>query len=323
LAILAIVLISYVFAQEITTASFTSPLFLWSNTKYFSAKNIQIRELVSTEDVQDAFLQNKRLTPISSFFQASSSPKVEAIVIFVEPKLNSEHVSILSNAYSNNVGGAFSHLKNLLDNSVSSLVAPYVYAGESNSIGSSVVLSLSNNLQAGAKVIIARSEGSTMLPDFKEKKNIDNISLQELQKLTSNNWSVLNNGVTDLIVVCFDAGEEVLNQEVRKEYASDDAFLEILDSFTKSGVNYVAAYTSEKSSSELQLVMPSSHPSMSAFEELHQQRRGNSIDQLFPAEIMQGLLFTLPLVIILFIGVCCTFGLQSALKFDAEKVKQR
>jgi len=317
-AILASLLVGVVLA-DITLDSQTSPLFLWSNTKYFSGKNIQVPDIISTQDIQDAFLQRKGDSPIINLFQPSFNT-LEAIVIFIEPQLRTEQVSILADAYSTKSnGGVLSHLKKLIENSASSVVAPYVNVGNLQSIGSSLVLNLMKNLQSGASVVLARAQGSEMLSELADNVEVSHISLKDLMLKASTNWEVMSNGITDLIVVCFDAEEEVLNEKVRESYSAHDSFLQILDAFNKAGAKYVALYTADKPSSNLLLDMPVSDPAMSAFEEMHQQSRSNTINDFFPMDIMQALIFSIPLLIIAFLGICCTFNLQSALKFDAEK----
>jgi len=317
-AILASLLVGVVLA-DITLDSQTSPLFLWSNTKYFSGKNIQVPDIISTQDIQDAFLQRKGDSPIINLFQPSFNT-LEAIVIFIEPQLRTEQVSILADAYSTKSnGGVLSHLKKLIENSASSVVAPYVNVGNLQSIGSSLVLNLMKNLQSGASVVLARAQGSEMLSELADNVEVSHISLKDLMLKASTNWEVMSNGITDLIVVCFDAEEEVLNEKVRESYSAHDSFLQILDAFNKAGAKYVALYTADKPSSNLLLDMPVSDPAMSAFEEMHQQSRSNTINDFFPMDIMQALIFSIPLLIIAFLGICCSFNLPYALKLDAEK----
>jgi hypothetical protein len=47
-----------------------------------------------------------------------------------------------------------------------------------------------------------------------------------------------------------------------------------------------------------------------------------SDDSYWPDGVVAGLIIMVPFLVILSIGVCCTFNIQSALKFDGEKKRQ-
>jgi len=291
------------------SAAFTSPLFLWSNANYFVGQNVHINELVSAEEV---FRSVKGDSSSFGKYLKQGSQLPEVIVVFVEPELRTEQFPMLADAYALHPnGGAFSKLKGTLESyASSSVVIPYSHSTSSRST-SSIVASLIASLPSGASVTIAKNAGSSVLSDLNGVDRATYVTLEQLKDIATNNWKILSNGVPDLVIVGFESpAVHPENLEVvSKSYAADDAYMNTL--LLSLGGNYVAVFTADKPVAE--------HVKQSrAIRSLEQLAAVSSDDSIFPKEVIEALIVMIPFLFILSIGICCTFGVQSNLKFDAE-----
>jgi phosphopentomutase len=230
-------------------------------------------------------------------------------LFFIEPELRTEHFPLLADAYSVQPnGGAFSKLKGTLESySTSSLVVPYTHVGEEKSIGSSIVMQLGRHLSKGASIIFA-SEDSESLQSL-DKMSVSRISLEELKNLATKDWSIFSNGVTDIVIVSFDSPAVHADnvQEVAPSYAADDAYMhDLLQNIEGS---YVAIYTADKPANE----------GVKLARATMMVRQLAASTGIYPAAIVEAQIVMIPFLFILFVGLCCTYSVQSDLKFDAEK----
>jgi len=289
----------------------TAPVFMWSNSQTFTGRNLQEIDVISAR-VLSKFTQTE--SPISKYLVQKSEAQ-EVIIVFVEPFLSSEQIPLLSHAYDERPnGGAFSNLKKLVETSKSSLVIPYT---SSASVGSEFIRSLTASLPNG---------GSVYTVGDNTNSNVDSVQLtvaELLEKLGNSNWTPLNNGVTDLIVVHFNAptASNYDDSSVRTQYENDDHSIGAITTALEA-VNYLAIFTSDSSS-----VRVESHESRSSHNGPHikafEQRFGQTFDTLYftnwPDGAIEAIIIMIPFIFILFIGICCTFCVQSDLKYDAEK----
>jgi len=294
------------FAQQWISPSLTSPVLMWSNKNAFALKNEQKVDVLSANNVESI---------LSDAFKANP----EVVVVFVEPHLRTEQLSILADAYqSHPTGGAFSHLKSAIENSVSSVVVPYVSVQTEESLASEIVSGVLSHVN-NAKVIVGRAEGSTVLASLNSKAQT--FTLQQLSaKLNDRTWDVLSNGVVDVVVVCFNAPAAHLgDKEAADQYKQDDAFVGSVVSALQQ-TSYVAVFTADKPVADIQYSFPASSETMKIFEERNIQGFHQNI--YFFQAVSEALVVMVPFLIILTIGVACTCGVQSELKFDAEKSKK-
>jgi len=297
----AILLISCHYAFSLTS---TSSIFLWSNKNFFTGSNIQELNSHSARDIINGLQQKS--SPLSQFFNSDAS-KPELIVLFVEPKLSTVQIPTLANAYETQpTGGAFVNLKKYVETSESSLVVPYVI---SSSAASQIISALST--QVKNVYVIGESSISQAIT----------ITLSDLQ---NKNWEALNNGVTDLVVVQFSSHAVDMSDEsaIHNLYAADDKIVgEVMEAV--ESVNYVAILASDAVSATADNSSPDIYATRSehikAFERQFSQDGDVLYTTYWPDGVIEGLVVMAPFLGILFIGICCTFQLQSDLKFDAEK----
>jgi len=304
--------ILYLISNVISFPSSTAPLLLWSNTNFLSGVNKQIVDILDVSNAEGSFQDTKEY-----FFNAVP----ELLIVFVEPQLTSEKLSLLTDSHiPQSNGGSFSNLKRLVENSKSSIVYPYVTTSDFNTVATSLITSLMRNLQETASIVVAGDTTSSM--KIFRGKAVTSYSLEQLkEKLALNkDWNLLTNGITDLLVIKFNSPSFNLADEanLQKIYATDDQLLSTIDAILND-ISYVAMFTSDSSSihSTVETSFPQSHPVLTRFEKRFQQTVD---DSNWPDAIVQALLVSIPLLIILSIGLVCTFSVQSDLKFDAEKV---
>jgi len=167
-----------------------------------------------------------------------------------------------------------------------------------------------NNLPAGGKIILAKDSDSTVLESVESRKGIEYMSLAQLKNVAATNWDLLSNGVTDVVVVCFDSPAVHTDniEEVTSSYSADDLFMNsILHSL---GSDYLAIFTVEK---------PAAESIKQARAIMMARQLSDDSGAFYPSDVIEAHIVMIPFLIILFTGICCTCSVQSELKFDAEK----
>jgi len=310
--IFAAVFFASVLLHEVFSMTETAPVFMWSNTQTFTGRNIQEIDVISARSLSK-FMQTE--SPISKYMAKSDAPEI--IVLFVEPfYLSSEEFPLFAHAYDEQPnGGAFSNLKALVETSKSSIVIPYT---SSASVGSEFIRSLTSSLSGGSVYTVGDINSNIDSPNH--------LTVAQLTaKLGDSKWTPLNNGVTDLIIVHFT--EPINSETVETRSSSDDKLIgEIITAI--DAVKYLAVFTSTSASIHVEnqsrrTTTPNGGAHLKAFE----QRFGQNYDTLYftnwPDGAIEAIIIMIPFIFILFIGVCCTFCLQSDLKYDAEKAFMR
>jgi len=300
----------------------TSPAFIWGNSNYlFSGQNIQVLDLVSSDDIKNSLLRNKINTVLSPHFVGANSQQPEVMFIFVEEQLRSDQVPLL--------GESLNNVKTLVKSSPASMSIPYLYNSNGNLIGNQIALAVAQNAN---KVVVATNRDSVAIPSSLAGKTI---SLEKLMSLSSDNsWELLNNNQMDVVVVYFDNhsannNKPMTDAKMVEDIAADDAFIgKLLSNVNSRGASYIALFTAQQPSTQFDYFMPSSDPKLARFEEaLSQEQLGATDDGwcddcLWPNAVQEGLIVIAPFLIILIIGVTCNFQIQSELKYDAERPKK-
>jgi len=154
---------------------------MWSNTKYFNGKNIEVSEKTSSDALKSAFNGEG---PLAKYLGDHKTP--EAIVVFVEPEVTQKTPALVHTA---------SQVKGSLGSSASSMVLHEVTAQAS---GPGLVMALIQNVPTGATVTVARNAGSKLLANLNGRPDVQFVTLDALKERKH------SNGLTDLIVVVLD-----------------------------------------------------------------------------------------------------------------------
>jgi len=272
----------------------TAPVFMWSNTQFFNGVNLQSVDYISASDLSGA-AQHKEST-LNQFISSKSTP--ELIVVFAEPSLRTEQVSVLSHSFNKQPnGGAFSNIKRMMETSESSLALPHA---QSQSMAFATQL-ISHLQQTAASVVSVGATG---------------ISLSELmEKLNDPSWSVLNNKQTDLIVVYFTSPalpHMYDDSDAHASYAADDASVAtIIAAIEKQATSYLAIFTADQEVYGSQVDR--------TVEVRKDFGEDPSYSTNWPDDIVEGLIMMIPFLLILLFAINASMALQSGLKMDFEK----
>jgi hypothetical protein len=281
---------------------------MWSNSEYFAGKNLHVNKYTPIEEVVNSIVGQDSSLEI---FLKEGKAQPEVIFVFVEPELRTEQFPLLADAYSVHPnGGAFSKLKGTLESyATSSLVVTYTHSG-TKSIGYELVHELMENLAVGTTITLAKDSDSNMFSELASRRNVAQISLAQLKFISNKDWSILSDGKTDLVIVCFNSPAVHTDNidQVLPSYVADDAYMHsVLHSI---GNNYLAIFTADKAATE---------SVKHARATLMVRQLSDTDDSIYPSDVIEAHIVLIPFLIILLTGIYCTFGVQSDLKFDAEK----
>jgi hypothetical protein len=291
----------------------TYPLFIWSNNNFFKEKNIQITEILQKDSLDNIIIE-----------KLNQNLNLEIISIFIEPHIKTEYLSILSHYLKKELNiSSFIHLKNIMENSNSSLFFPYIPYKEDESITNCLIEKLSKIIQKnGGSIIIT---GNNYENNFINKLQIQDsniLSLDNFLKKINQNWDIFHNRITDLIIIYLDNPIIEVNinniQTFYQHFQKNDIILNQLNEKLELSKNYIGIFTSEKP-------FFYNFYSFENYGEIYLQNtssNGTSINY-WPPEVNEALIIMLPFLIILLIGFCCTFSIQSELKFENEKIKKQ
>lgn len=291
----------------------TIPLFVWSNNKIFSRQGDQFLNTITENDIENAL--NSLLGSKTESFISEVQTNPEAVVLFVEPQLQTDQISHFGAAYANSPnGGAFSGLKGLLENSGSSIVAPYATTGNALSLLDSLLSRLADK----HSILLVREQGSTM---FEEIKHLN------VRSITMDTFSGGDNKA-DLIVVCFNKAADA------DHLAAHDMTIKAISdkiSATTSG-NYVGMYTGNTA--------PFSHtlwtfpnPNAALFEQPQAYSPygvedpsiiGNYTQRTyFTGPIIETFMVVAALLTMVFVGVCNICALQVPETYETPKQQKQ
>lgn len=292
-------LISLALAFSVTPSS-QGIVFAWSNYGVFNGVNLQ--EVADIECNQISRAVAHKESVLTNYIGASRVIP-EIVLVFVQPNLGAREFPALAQAYSTQPnGGAFHKLKEYLETSSSSLSFPNAHDSR-NQIGENFAQYLKRDFSLQT-IVTAGTEQS--------------MSTQQLLEKMNGNWELLNNGKTDLVVVKFSSPALLKLSgaaDIAESFANDDATMgKIIAAVESKEVDYVAFFVGQESGVE----------STGRIEEEQMRVFKDSFAQTgyttnWTPEINEGLLVILPVFLIIGTAIRFTFGLQSALAFEAEK----
>ena len=216
----------------------------------------------------------------SDVFKSLVDPNQELTIIFAESNLQSNQIPQLSDAYSSQPdGGIFKNIKTLLNNAPNSLILPYI-------------------IQTTDAL-----EKLTAQPGVQTFSSKNGASIQKAIN------SLKNNGKQDFVVITLEAGSIQSDNEVVSQIVSQ-----------LGNSAYSCLYLGITEQEREQTHTAPSHLQSHMSHKTQQYMQNNDGNTFITPNILTGLLLAgIPIILILWVGISCTFGLQSALKFDAEK----
>jgi len=332
LCLFAIGVASLEWGQSSSTHT-TIPVFMWSPKQIFSSKS-QVVDTLSNNDVESALAAlfktgaTEGSKVASSFNDKREVPEV--VVLFVEPELTTDMVPNLASAYATTPSGAFSNLKGAMEAAGSSLVMPYTKVDE---------VTLFDNVLANifestkGSIFISRLQGSQLFNQLNSEVGVKIVEIDSLLvELKSAN--VFSNGMTDLVVVCFD--KPTPKAKVATFTSHDELIGSISASIsTATKGNYVAMYSANTVAAS-NLVWTFEQPTdigfygLDSFYMLEENGTNNTnntntttvIINYFPGALIEVYLIVAILIAMVFTGGCAIFSLQTPDRWEAPKVKR-
>jgi len=287
----------------------SAPTFFWSNQDLFG-KNIESLQIMSFDEIKSGLFGEAQDSPLKTV----SKNLPEVVITFVQPALTNEKFTVLADE------DAFKSLEFAIESSKSSYTVAYTNEAQ---FASQFASQFGNKFQT-ASVIMATEAGaapvvqSSFLP---EEYSVQRMTIKTLQqKLEAGNWDILHNQQTDLIVVLFDSNQEAKivskhSEAIRKMVGALDA------------TSYLAIYGTEVVKTETNTISVEKSKQAEIKREYHtrsfQQIEQTVTTNYWPDNVVEGLILTVPLLIIVYIGITCTFSIQSGLKFEAGKSRQK
>lgn len=318
---------------EVLSESSPSPVFFWTDSLRFKGQNVEVLENLDSSDVQLLVESVVGIQPridwkLSRFVQLSSKP--EAIIIFMEHQLRTDVFSQLSDAHGTAEGGAFANLKKIMENSVSSLVAPY--------------MNLEESFSASIREVVHEIEGESEVQLILPRDELDSHSLR---KAFGNQVKIISHDdfLSDMIskplgnkmkffIVGFSEKEDVVTAAKSHDNLVGQMSLSLK---TKTNGNFIGIYTADQAVVE---DWKFAKPTINVEDFLY-RRYAEAVQQTttaaptkpvpsnatlysnhWPPEVWEGLLVSAVLLIILFIGMCCTCDIQSPKTFGGEHKKR-
>jgi hypothetical protein len=212
-----------------------------------------------------------------------TSPQVT--LVFLEAKLDTTNFySVFGGRTKDNVG-YIPTLQKIVEGSSSSMIAPYV------NITGNFDAELSKQF---TRIIVVKQSEDMMTVDGQV------VAVEQLSNTVQNG---------DLVIVYMDA------KDIQQTNAIFQGVFNVVSRF-----QYVAAFTSaEQKSFHFEAV----YPQLARMQRDVQSNLGSVSSGYWLDGIVEALIIMIPFIIILFTGLCCTFSVQSELRFEGEKIKKQ
>jgi len=275
----------------------TSPLFMWSNYRYFTEQRSQHQILTPVDTLRQSLshgLLHKYVAP-----QAESP---EAIVVFLQPHLKTEEFFSLSAARTpSSSGGVFSSLKAMVEESSSSLTIPFVQPVNGDNVIGSLIASQMATQVEGDVYVISSVDNSV---NIEGAKRITLDQLKTMERIGSS---------TDLFVVVMN-GREGDQSSLRE----DDAILRQVCESLKTR-KFIGLFTAEKATlPNIHKRFPQQHDNYEFISKRYAQPDEVLGANIWNDSIVTALVVMIPFILILFIGLKCGFAIQSDVKFESN-----
>lgn len=228
----------------------------------------------------------------------------EVVLVFIEPRLKTEQLWETS---------SFSHLRSLIEDEAT--VYPYVSADQGVA---AAIAKVASSLQ---NVVLSKDSGAAYLS---ENPSVKAFTRQELLSHLETS-DISSNGVTDVVIVYFDAKT---NAELTESLASDDAYLDSLVKVVREKTNgkFVSIFTADKPSLSVVSRTPVQNRRFNL--EVRDVQASNSSSPViytsyWPIFMLEVYIASFVLLVIAFLGVLCTCNLQTPARFEVQKAHKK
>jgi V0 complex accessory subunit Ac45/VOA1 transmembrane domain len=339
--------------RELVTKSYDVPLLVWSGKtgEFPPPKNVQHLQSISLRSVADSLSNLATNKHSNEDFLHAFAKQPEALLVFLAPKMSTNDFMVSSGAHhhlaSSSTASAksnvFARVQRYVENEKCSLVAPFLSLGDDQSLLSACA-SVADQLEQQASVLIVAGDDALVAEHFKSASNVDVrrvASVDELaQRLADDADALLENGVTDLIVVAFDdaaneplvdvdTGDDLARIEAYEAY--DRAVGQVIGAVKKRTTSYVALLSSAHAfSSQFEYELPELDVHAAAerrrLRDMIAERDGEpeptkpdmntpQYTTRWPSFISEGIMIAILLLLVLLVGMCCTCYIQTPDRF--------
>jgi len=284
----------------VATASATSqPAIFWSTTELATASSKQI----SSEQMEAMLFGEDQ----SGASKSNSAPEI--IFIAVEPQLLPGQIKLLPMTPASLLQSVtpMPNLFSLLKTSTSSAVQ-YVSIDSLSATNSLITSLVDRLLPTGANVMFVKENDSPLFEVLSTKRGVKNLSLGsfKLTAPTDDFAKLLNNGVTDLIVLCFADVTRMESVSQQDLLTAHDETVGFLTNILKS-TGYVGLYIVDRTAMLSKRATPSTNGDPNGV-------HGN-VATIF--------VIMIPCFIILILGIYCLFSVQSGSQMKPDEKKKQ
>lgn len=319
------------------TASLTIPFFVWSeNQLYTEKKQAQLIETLTSYDIENSFHsllhlnENEDEEMDLDVLEGCAESIPEVLVLFVEPELRTDILCKQGGAFSltGESGESLPNLKDVLSRSSITLSAPYVTLGSSSSLLDNTLVHVSENIKQGS-IIVARDGDSPLFPVLRQLTGVQTVPVIGLIGYLKEHSEIFTNGLADLIVVTFESVDNLAQH--------DDIIGQVSNFISQqSAGKYVGIYTANTPvisemlwrfpvpAEELETYLTYSQYAEYSFSGNGTGNTTNTTSptNYFPAPILEAFMVIIPLIIMIFVGVCGLFSLQVPERYESPKVQK-
>jgi len=264
-----------------------SPVFLWSGSNYFTTKNSQFLETTSSNqiiNVVHSILQNKGDAADIQFgkqFQTFNPP--EMVVMYV---VSSPHFP-------------YKQIEPVLDSAISSIIIPYNY--HQNTVPSFSLVETVRHSENEHKLVVSQGEDDQFMAD-------DYVKNGELISYLEQNKDVLfKSGKSSIMIVFLPKGETEGLEFLKKVNSKVNDL---------SQGHYVAVLTADSPVEHISQTVDSVHTQIAV---MQRDIFAAANDDLWPYAIWEGLLVSIVMLAMLFVGVFCTSTVQTPVRWGSTK----
>jgi len=309
-----------VWEWDTPSPSATVPVLLWTDSSIFTSPSSQVLDTITNKDV-DFVLASLLKTQsgeskLATYFDDNRKTP-EVVVLFIEPELTTDQIAHIASS------GSFSHLKSAFEAAGSSLAIPYATVGSFSLFDEALSHAFEPSTQGS--IFISRMPESDLFVRLGGQSGVTTVEIDSLMtELKSSN--VFANGVTDLVLICFDKSD----RHNEATFSSHDALIGTLHEGIRTATNgnYVAMYSASRPSPSL-VLWTFEQPSDAEYIQYVLDSNNctsnctNSTVSInyFPGPLIEVYMISAFLIAMLFTGGCAIFSLQTPDRWEAPRMK--
>jgi hypothetical protein len=274
------------------------PFLLWSPQNVFGGQKQHLSTIskIDVETLLESSCGIKSSLPsnLQSYIEQLKEHNSEVAVFFVysQERFHTHSIDDLTN------------LQSALEGASSSLAFPYANLGSNSVIETLEQLSfdLYTNSPRSSVVLTGHTDSLSSLED------LPNLEIKTPQELLHSD--IFNNGVPDLLIVGLgDQANELIGQIQQLIHQRIQG-------------NYVAAFTVQTSSQSKRILRDRYAQDFGYYSPDDSSSTQGEYTSFFPIQVFQVIIVSVLLLVITLIGACCTFSIQTPIRYETPKQRR-